>query len=268
MLDFVFEQLSTRVEKVKAMVVATRVSPDAESIHQLRVSIRRLTEAMHSLDKWVKPRRAAKLGARLRLVMKAAGETRNLDIAGELCVEADVAPAAGVTEALQSARTGAAHRLVGHLLALPLAKLRPPCEPNLKVPAPRLLAASLMAELIPRYWDSGEVAAQPGASWTDLHRFRLATKQLRYTMELFQSAYSRGVPARLEVLKRVQTHLGKVNDCDAARGFAAIAADVALDAWIEQKQHAEREKFVKTWTEELKRSRAGANWVRYFTRLK
>lgn len=266
MPDFVFEQLSTRVEKVKAMVLSTRASPDAESIHQLRVSIRRLTEAIRSLDKWLKPRRAAKLRARLRPVMKAAGETRNLDIACELCLDAPVTPAVGVVEALKTARIVAAHRLVGRLLALPLDKLRPPCQPNPNVPAPRVLAAALMAELIPRYWQSGEVAAQSAASWTDLHQFRLATKHLRYTMELFASAYARGAPARLEVLKRVQTHLGNVNDCDTARGLAAIAGDTALDAWLAQRQQAERERFAKTWAEERKRSRAGANWVRYFAR--
>ncbi len=268
MLDFVSEQLSAHVEKVRAMVVATRASPDAESVHQLRVSIRRLTETVRSLEEWVKPRRAAKLRARLRPVMKAAGVTRNLDIACDLCLEAPVASADGVGEALKTARVVAAHRLVGRLLALRLDKLRPPCEPNPDAPAPRVLAAALMAELIPRYWRSGRVAAQPEASWTELHQFRLATKQLRYTMELFASIYPRGIPSRLDVLKKVQTHLGKVNDCDAARGLKAIARDAALDAWLAERQQTEREEFVKTWAEEQKRSRAGANWVGYFARPK
>ena len=246
MSDFVSEQLSAHVDKVKAMVVATRVSPDVESIHQLRVSIRRLTETVRSFKEWVKPRRAAKLLARLRPVMKAAG----------------------VAEALKTAWVVAAHRLVGHLLALPLDKLRPPCEPNPNVPAPRVLASALMAELIPRYWRSGGVAAQPEASWTDLHQFRLATKRLRYTMELFASIYVGGTPSRLDVLKTVQTHLGKVNDCDTARGLKAIARDAALDAWLAPRRQTEREKFAKTWAEEQKRSRAGADWVRYFARPK
>ena len=267
MLDFVFEQLTARVERVKEMVIATRVSPEMEAIHQLRVSIRRLTEAMRSVECLLKAGRASKLRRRLRPVMKAAGAARNLDIAIELCRESTAASASRAAEALALERTRAAHRLIDELLTLPLEKLRPPCDPDPLRLAPRALGAEILCELIPQYWDAGDAAAQPEADWQDLHRFRLATKHLRYTMELFAPVYGRAVAARLDVLKRVQTHLGKVNDCDTARSLEPIRGDAALDNWLVARQHSEREKFIATWAQERVRSGAGAAWVRYFKRL-
>jgi CHAD domain-containing protein len=267
-LDFVFEQLSARVQRVRETAAAARLSPDAESVHQLRVSIRRLTEAVRSLHGWVKPKASGKLRERVRPVMKAAGETRNLDVARELCLDAALPSSAAAAEALSVMRTGAAHKLIDELLSLNHAKLRPPCEPNVNVPAPRDLGAGILADLVPRYWEAGDKAARPQASWTDLHQFRLATKHLRYTIELFEPAYGPGAKLKLEVLKHVQTHLGKVNDCDTARALEPIKADSTLEAWIIERQTHQREKFLETWEEERTRSRAGANWLRYFTRLK
>src|SRR5580700_10388340 len=50
-----------------------------------------------------------------------------------------------------------------------------------------------------------------------LHRIRLASKKVRYTLELFRSCYPTDeFDARLEALKNVQTSLGDVNDAVAA----------------------------------------------------
>jgi CHAD domain-containing protein len=46
-----------------------------------------------------------------------------------------------------------------------------------------------------------------------LHRVRLASKKVRYTLELFRQCYgAAGFDARLKALKDVQTSLGDVND--------------------------------------------------------
>jgi CHAD domain-containing protein len=268
MFDFVFEQLAARVGRVKETVQSTRVVPDAEAIHELRVSIRRLTEAARSLENWVKPKLAAKLRERLRPVMKAAGETRNLDIASELCVESGVPAGAVVAGTLSRMRTEAVHRLIEELLLLDPAKLQPPCEPNPDAPAPKVLGAEILAGMIPQYWQAGDAAARPQAGWTDLHQFRLATKHLRYTIELFAPVYGRGAQSKLDVLKDVQTHLGRVNDCHTARELGPIHGEQELDAWISGRQHSERDKFLKSWAVVRKRSRAGEVWLRYFTRTR
>ncbi len=246
MLDFVFEQLSARVDRVRETALATRVAPTEEAIHELRVSIRRLTEAVRSLKQWVKSKPAEKLRDRLRPVMKAAGETRNLDVAIELLPS--------VAETLEPLRTEAVHHLVEELLLLDVDKLHPPCEPDPDVPAPRLIAAPILADLIPKYFEAGDTA-------TDLHQFRLATKHLRYTIELFAPAYGRGAQTKLNVLKEIQAHLGKFHDCQAAGELELVKNDAQLDQSLAERQHAQSEKFKKTW--ETVRGQRDA-WVRYF----
>lgn len=268
MLDFVYEQLAARIERVRETSRSTCMKPDEEGIHQLRVSIRRLTEAVRSLDKWVKPKAAAKLRGRLRPVMKAAGETRNLDIAMELCHDSAIPIATQVAHELGTLRVEAAHRLIERLLALDTAKLLPPCEPNPERPAARTMAAELIPSLVSPYWEAGDDAAKPGAAWDDLHKFRLATKHLRYTVELFASLYGPAAQTKLDVLKRVQTHLGRVNDCHTARGLEQVSGCAELDDWIAALQSNERDKFLKVWARERDRSKGGAGWVRYFSRAR
>lgn len=48
-----------------------------------------------------------------------------------------------------------------------------------------------------------------------LHRLRLETKRLRYTLELFRSCYGPGFEARIAGLRRIQQVLGDVNDSAA-----------------------------------------------------
>ena len=48
-----------------------------------------------------------------------------------------------------------------------------------------------------------------------LHLLRLATKRLRYTLELFRPCYGPGLEDRLAELRKVQQRLGELNDCVA-----------------------------------------------------
>jgi CHAD domain-containing protein len=58
------------------------------------------------------------------------------------------------------------------------------------------------------------LAANPDPA--ELHVLRLATKRVRYTLELFRPCYGRGLNTRLAALQRLQQVLGEVNDCAAA----------------------------------------------------
>jgi CHAD domain-containing protein len=56
-----------------------------------------------------------------------------------------------------------------------------------------------------------------------LHQARLASKRVRYTLELFRQCYGPGLEARLEALHELQQVLGKVNDAASARRLLAKA---------------------------------------------
>ena len=55
-----------------------------------------------------------------------------------------------------------------------------------------------------------ELAKNPAPG--ELHPLRLATKRLRYTLELFRPCYGPGLEDRLTVLRQVQQLLGDLND--------------------------------------------------------
>jgi CHAD domain-containing protein len=50
----------------------------------------------------------------------------------------------------------------------------------------------------------------------ELHTIRLATKRVRYTLELFRPCYGTGLELRITALRRLQQLLGEINDCAAA----------------------------------------------------
>jgi len=67
-----------------------------------------------------------------------------------------------------------------------------------------------------------------------LHRVRLLSKRLRYTLELFQPCYPAALNERLEALKRVQELLGDINDAVvAARLIASMPNSVRMCRYLE-----------------------------------
>jgi CHAD domain-containing protein len=49
---------------------------------------------------------------------------------------------------------------------------------------------------------------------TELHQMRIAAKHLRYTLEVFQPLYDRGLRKPIKIVKEIQELLGEVHDCD------------------------------------------------------
>lgn len=63
----------------------------------------------------------------------------------------------------------------------------------------------------------GKKAASGKLPPEELHRFRLAAKRFRYTLEMFRSCYGPGLEKRLDVLRKLQDFLGDINDCISIR---------------------------------------------------
>lgn len=88
----------------------------------------------------------------------------------------------------------------------------------------------------------------------ELHRVRLATKRLRYTLELFRDCYGPGLEARLEALRKVQQALGDLNDSVASRellkkAMGSSAQSARVDKFLEQRARQQARQFRQHWTE-------------------
>ncbi len=97
-----------------------------------------------------------------------------------------------------------------------------------------------------------------------LHRLRLATKRLRYTLELFRPCYGPGLDARLAALRRVQQVLGEVNDCVATARLLPKRA--RAQAWLANHAAEKAREFRRHWGEEFDAPGREAQWVKYLAR--
>ncbi len=77
-------------------------------------------------------------------------------------------------------------------------------------------AAQLLPAQVARFFKTGRKAFASG-SIDDLHRFRIAAKQFRYSLEVFAPVYGAKLNVRLASLKELQDLMGKFNDLATAR---------------------------------------------------
>ena len=97
-----------------------------------------------------------------------------------------------------------------------------------------------------------------------LHRLRLATKRLRYTLELFRPCYGPGLETRLAALRDIQQSLGEVNDCIATARMLPKSAPAR--AWLDRRTSAKAEEFRKRWAQEFGAPGQESRWTAYLSR--
>lgn len=115
-----------------------------------------------------------------------------------------------------------------------------------------------------------ELLAGPAAP-ADLHMFRLAAKRFRYTLELFRPLYGRGLEQKLEAVRRIQSLLGKRQDCEVLAGRLRLPAQTsenlraALEKCERQGLKLEQE-FRSYWLDVFDAPGHELSWARYFAR--
>jgi CHAD domain-containing protein len=233
--------LHERQQRVRVLLDAARRRLDKETVHQLRVSIRRWQAALRWLG-YPKESRAA-----LRPLMQLTGEVRNRDIALEL------ARAAGQDRTHPTVQQWTTERRA-HAAALKRA-LTAFAVPDIG-PEPAVGAAEFPKRLVRDFFRAGRRACQHPAA-EQLHALRLAGKRLRYTIELMELRLDASAPARLRELKRVQDALGEINDCATA---AAMTTDDALRAFLADRQRDAVERFLEQWHLGFGVLGAGESW--------
>jgi hypothetical protein len=113
-----------------------------------------------------------------------------------------------------------------------------------------------LPRMMSKYFAEVREALGDKHSPTRLHRVRLASKKVRYTLELFRQCYDAGFDARLKALKDVQTSLGDVNDAVATwRLLSKLMPHSprrhALREYLKKRAADKAEEFRAHWTEEF-----------------
>jgi CHAD domain-containing protein len=106
-------------------------------------------------------------------------------------------------------------------------------------------ARVLLPKLLEKYFKAGRKAADDKQSPRKLHGFRLATKQFRYSLELFRPCYGASLDRRLAALGELQSALGKLSDYESVR--TTLAGDTALEAKLERASKKKLKEFREKW---------------------
>jgi CHAD domain-containing protein len=105
-----------------------------------------------------------------------------------------------------------------------------------------------------------------------LHRVRLLTKRLRYTLELFRPCYGPGLETRLAALHRIQQSLGEVSDSAAAGRLISKSMSAASPQrarilhFLDERAAIKAQDFRKDWAEVFDAPGQERWWTTYLTR--
>jgi CHAD domain-containing protein len=114
--------------------------------------------------------------------------------------------------------------------------------PNARRELPRLITAY--------FSQVREVLAKDGSP-RKLHKLRLASKRLRYTLELFRPCYPAGLEDRLDTLRKLQDSLGEVNDAVASARLLRepLKRHPKLRKFLDDRAEEQAKEFARHWKE-------------------
>jgi CHAD domain-containing protein len=106
-------------------------------------------------------------------------------------------------------------------------------------------ARILLPKLAQKYFKAGREAAEGDPSPKKLHGFRLATKQFRYSLELFRPLYGTQLDRKLGTLSELQSVLGKLSDYHSVR--TVLEGDKTLEAKLDRATKKKLKEFREQW---------------------
>ena len=199
---------------------ASRSLADPDAVHDLRVSIRRLSQCLRTFRHLFEPDSAKNMRRRLRKVMDLCAAVRDCDIALEVLQEAGVdSPSAPRMVAM---RADAEAALRDHLAkGRRWTKSRWPaiCRARPQSGSPWAFKRGVeenIRNVLPGLIDDFQIAGNAAATASDgdaLHEFRLRAKRVRYTLEIFRKYYGAPYDNCMRALRQLQNRLGAINDC-------------------------------------------------------
>jgi CHAD domain-containing protein len=243
-------------------------SPHAGAIHDLRVAIRRFSQALTACKACFPPRAVRKMRRRLKPIMTQAGEVRDTDVALQLIAAAG---ASSLEAQLRARRKTAAKNLLASLKHFAarkcVSKWRSALESGIPPREVRQSKAEAFAHrelprLAARFFREGARAAAPEASAGERHRFRVAAKKFRYTLELFAEFYGSAATHWTAQVKEMQSLLGAMNDCRSVRALVeALGGNPKIEASLKKRQHRKTLEFRRAWTARFGAADGAKQWM-------
>jgi CHAD domain-containing protein len=228
--QFATAQAGKLLRSLTLRVNRTLRSPGIEEVHDLRAAIRRFLRVLVVLKPCFPQGESRRIRRGLKRILMQAGSVRDHDIALRLLAKTELSESAASVQRLRERREEGARTLSASLQRWTLRRLpaawrkagesdKPRkgadgrfCNAPIAATARRILPAMAM-----EYFRAGKDAAHGDASVGEIHRFRIDTRNFRYTLELFASLYGDSLAGLLRQVKDVQAVLGDVHDYATVR---------------------------------------------------
>ena len=268
---FSFDQTTGLLERLALQIKRTSHSRAPEAVHDLRVAIRRFTQALDISKPFLPSRAVKKIRRRIKAIMTLAGAVRDCDIALKLVTFSKAKDAATVAAKLRTRRTNAQKVLAASLRQWTaensVSKWRHVLEGEAATSkSPSATVEAVARRELPRlaeaFFREGRHAASQEASAKQLHKFRLAAKRFRYSLELFAELYGPVAGDWVEQLRTTQALLGSINDCAVTRRLVEeLGAAAGMVAALKNRQKRKTREFRKAWEEDLNASEGARLWI-------
>lgn len=229
------KSLLNRLQNVAKEIDGVRKAEDIECIHDMRVATRRMRSALALFENYLPGKSSKKWNRRMRSVTRALGTARDADVQMDFLqnffdslTESRYRP--GIQRLILRLRqnresaqekvmramdqlelSGVLEEMGGTLRRIRVrARMNHVNEKSPYVYQQAYLAISLRLEDMLAY----ETYVSQPERIEELHAMRIASKRLRYTMEAFGPLYSGDFKQSLKTVRKVQTMLGDIHDCD------------------------------------------------------
>ncbi len=229
------KSLLSRLQNVAKEIDGVRKPDDIERVHDMRVATRRMRSALALFEKCLPGKKVKVWNKQMRRVTRALGTARDTDVQmdflqGFLDDITESRYRAGIWRLLlrlQQQRDSAQGKVLKAMDQLELSgvleemggalrRIRVHARMNhVDENAPFVyqqayLTISLRLEDMLAY----ETYVTQPERMEELHAMRIAAKRLRYTMEVFEPLYQGDLKQSLKTVRKVQTMLGDIHDCD------------------------------------------------------
>jgi CHAD domain-containing protein len=222
-------------------LAARPVDGDVERVHQLRVATRRAFAALKLYRNWLPKAKRRWFTKRLKDIRQAAGNARDHDVLFKRLHEKHDGKHAEVLQHIARERAATQPDIIAiadrcHVdnrfqrkSYKLLGRIEPQNEAAAAADASFLTwAGSRLHSVAEKFFE-----AQPAddADWSALHRFRIAGKKLRYTMELLAPSFGSELREKqYPIVQELQEKLGTINDFVVAREIVQKFRDKSSDA--------------------------------------
>lgn len=225
----------------------TRLGEDIEELHDMRVATRRMRAAFQVYGEYFQRKTTRDLLRGLRATGRALGPVRDMDVFIEKAdmylhslqdsAHADLSP---LLDQWREMRAVSREKMLAHLDSDAYAKFVYQMNEFVNTPG---MGAVAFDPAAPQPYRVREVAPMlvytrlaavraytqllDNASYEQLHALRIDFKYLRYTVEFFREVLGPEARFVIDEIKRMQDHLGDLNDADVACGMLQDF----LEAW-------------------------------------